>query len=57
MHLPDKRLLVEGQATAAADSGGDTSHGSSRNKKPFRWIRQKAMRTGADYGSELSIVS
>lgn len=49
MHLPDKRLLVEGQSetvtgaaagTAAADKGG------SSKKKGFAWVREKAMRTG-----------
>lgn len=47
MHLPDKRLLVEGQADAAATGteakGGRSSSGS---RKGFSWIRQKAMRTG-----------
>jgi hypothetical protein len=48
MHLPDKRLLVEGQAQAgAAAAAADSQGGRSSKKRGFAWIRQKAMRTGA----------
>lgn len=60
IHLPDTRLLVEGQSeatTAAAEAavtgtvgaaGGSSGGGSSSggSKKRFGWIRQRAMRTG-----------
>lgn len=44
MHLPDKRLLVEGQAQAGA--GAADKDVRSSKKRGFAWIRQKAMRTG-----------
>lgn len=59
MHLPDRRLLVEGQqqqsetSSVASDSssrqGGGVGGGKS-GAKGFRWLRQKAMRTGGRGG-------
>lgn len=53
MHLPDARLLMEGQsevtavaAAAATGAVGAADGSSGGHRKRFGWIRQQAMCTG-----------